>query len=193
VERIDRLVGELGLPERAGAVAKDILERAVENGLWFVENPDALAAATVYAACSQLGREITPQEVAETAGLPEWEVAKWLEELKRRLPVLDVPVRFGRRTTHNIERLADDIIPRGRFHETVRKAMDILAKVETSKRSKATIVAALCLAYEQSYGRFPWGMRLEEVAERTGLPPPLVRAEYARLKALLSGSRTEGL
>ncbi len=85
IKCIPRIASRAELSERTKRHAAKILELAEQHKISAGKDPMGLAAAALYAACTECGENKTQRDVAEAAGVTEVTIRVWCKRLKAAL------------------------------------------------------------------------------------------------------------
>lgn len=172
----EQIAEEVGLPERVGSYASELLEQLEEEG-YEIPADARTYPAIVYVAARDEGVPVTAAEIAEAAGVQETAVGREFNRLTDTLPIS--PTHPGIEAF--VDRFAEDL---NASEETVEVARDLLREgqnVSLFQNKTRAVAGAICL-YAAS--RITEGGLTQKQFEKFGVSRTSIRKGYRGVLSL---------
>lgn len=177
---MDRVASRMGLPRNVREVAAVVYRRAAEKHLGRGRSIEGLSAASLYAACRQLGVPRTLDEVSEASRVPRRVVGRThrllSRELALRLPPTS-PLEYVPRFASTLGLAAKTEALAGRVVRQATQQGLTNGKSPTGTAAAALYVASILAGEPRSQ---------DAVAEAAGVTEVTIRNRYQELAAALS-------
>ena len=175
LSEIDRVVTANGLSPSVRGAANSVYRRAVDADLVKGRPIDALAAASVYAACRAAGIPRTMDEIAENSGIGKKELGRTYRHLSERLGMELAPARPQDYIGRYCDSLKLGTEVRERTLSLIRKAAenDLLSGLGPAGVTAAAVYIAAILCGDRRSQR--------QVAGAAGISEVTLRSRYKKL------------